>query len=475
MAKLKGPGPVFAFELLTTSRRWQVYAVRSVFVAGLLAGLGAVWWGNVAGRSLESIRQQVEVGRRFHQAIAATQLALALLGRAGGDGRGDLPGQDPGDAGALAGDRPEQCRDRPGQAGGAAGAGGRDGPLRRTVPVAGDAARRDRPGLGARAAPGHTRGGDPGVHPVADTVDLGDADDRGGADHLRRLVRRDPAPADLVRPPHGRSCPVAAARLAGGDQPCAAGLLAGARTARRRAWGSRRGILGLCLALSAALATLAAGRLRAAATREPARAGAGAGLLLFGKGLPGPSLDANPVLWREWHARRPTLWGVILWVLYAVLAVTCTATIASLTASSVSGRWVAAAFLNAMQVAAGMLLLSISAASALGEERVRGSLDVLLATPLSRRSIIWGKWWGTFRAVPVLAVPPGLATASVARHHGHWPGVVLVVGLVVAYGAALTSLGLCWPHGYRGWAARSAFAWRPTWGSRSAGSCSSRC
>jgi hypothetical protein len=38
--------------------------------------------------------------------------------------------------------------------------------------------------------------------------------------------------------------------------------------------------------------------------------------------------------------------------------------------------------------------------------------------------------------------PPGLATAAVAWHHGHWSGVGLVTGLVVAYGAALTSLGL---------------------------------
>src|SRR5262249_14598396 len=32
-----------------------------------------------AGRSLESIREQADVGRRFHQALAVTQLALALL------------------------------------------------------------------------------------------------------------------------------------------------------------------------------------------------------------------------------------------------------------------------------------------------------------------------------------------------------------------------------------------------------------
>jgi hypothetical protein len=44
--------------------------------------------------------------------------------------------------------------------------------------------------------------------------------------------------------------------------------------------------------------------------------------------------------------------------------------------------------------------------------------------------------------VPVLALPPGIATAVFAVYHGHGEAVGLVVGLVVAYGAALTSLGL---------------------------------
>jgi ABC-type Na+ efflux pump permease subunit len=206
-------------------------------------------------------------------------------------------------------------------------------------------------------------------------------------------------------------------------------------------WPAAR-LLGICLALSAVLAATAAVLLRPAAAREPDRARRWASFGRLGRVLPGPSLDGNPVLWREWQARRPTRWGVILWALYAVLAITCTVTIVSLTAASVRGGWGAAAFLNALQVAAGMLLLSIFAAASLAEERVAGSLDVLLATPLSTRAIVWGKWWGTFRAVPVLAVPPGVAAAAIAWHHGHWTGVVLVVGLVVAYGAALTSLGL---------------------------------
>jgi hypothetical protein len=36
-------GPVFAYEWLTASRRWQVYALRSLLVLFLVLGLSAVW------------------------------------------------------------------------------------------------------------------------------------------------------------------------------------------------------------------------------------------------------------------------------------------------------------------------------------------------------------------------------------------------------------------------------------------------
>ena len=35
-----------------------------------------------------------------------------------------------------------------------------------------------------------------------------------------------------------------------------------------------------------------------------------------------------------------------------------------------------------------------------------GSLDVLLSTPLSTKSIVAAKWWGMFRRVLVLAMVP---------------------------------------------------------------------
>ena len=97
--------------------------------------------------------------------------------------------------------------------------------------------------------------------------------------------------------------------------------------------------------------------------------------------------------------------------------------------------------INGLQVAAGLLLLSVSAATSLAEERQRGSLDVLMATPLSTRSIVWGKWWGAFRGVPPLLVLPVVLTAALSSHTGRFWGVALMAALILAYGAAITSLG----------------------------------
>jgi ABC-type Na+ efflux pump permease subunit len=93
-------------------------------------------------------------------------------------------------------------------------------------------------------------------------------------------------------------------------------------------------------------------------------------------------------------------------------------------------------------VASGLLMLSVSAATSLAEERQRGSLDVLMATPMPTRSIVWGKWWGTFRLVPRLLILPSLLTGAMSFYTGHFWGAALMAALVLAYGAAITSLGL---------------------------------
>ena len=66
------------------------------------------------------------------------------------------------------------------------------------------------------------------------------------------------------------------------------------------------------------------------------------------------------------------------------------------------------AAVSSVQVGIGLLLLSVSAATSLAEERARGSLDILLSTPLSTFSILVGKWWGAFRLAPHVIFWPAL-------------------------------------------------------------------
>ena len=65
-----------------------------------------------------------------------------------------------------------------------------------------------------------------------------------------------------------------------------------------------------------------------------------------------------------------------------------------------------------------------------------------MATPLPTRAIVWGKWWGAFRAVPALLILPVLVTTALSFHTGHYWAVALMAALILAYGAAITSLGL---------------------------------
>ena len=58
------------------------------------------------------------------------------------------------------------------------------------------------------------------------------------------------------------------------------------------------------------------------------------------------------------------------------------------------------------------------------------------------RAIVWGKWWGAFRAVPPLLVLPVAVATALSSHTGRFWGVALMAALILAYGAAITSLGL---------------------------------
>ena len=84
----------------------------------------------------------------------------------------------------------------------------------------------------------------------------------------------------------------------------------------------------------------------------------------------------------------------------------------------------------------------MSAATTLAEERDRGSLDVIMTTPLTTREIVWGKWWGTFAMVPRLAILPIWVACGAAMVSDGGVGLILMIGMILAYAAAITSAGL---------------------------------
>ena len=74
-----GPGPVFVSELVTSARRWQLYATRVLFVSGLLAAMVVIWYSQVENRMPTTARALAKVGEGYFYALVGTQLALVLL------------------------------------------------------------------------------------------------------------------------------------------------------------------------------------------------------------------------------------------------------------------------------------------------------------------------------------------------------------------------------------------------------------
>jgi ABC-type transport system involved in multi-copper enzyme maturation permease subunit len=448
MAKKFALGPVFVAEWLVVSRRWQWYVARSVLVAVLLGALTLVWLARAAGKPELSIRAQAQVGRLFTGAITATQLAIVLLAAPAAT------------AGAI-------CLDR--ARGTLAHMLVTD--LSSSEIVVGKLAARTLPVLCMLLcilpvpAMGALLGGiDLWTVLGAMLVTLGVAV-FGCATALALSTWGTKTHEVLLTTYAAGSLWVLALPMWWGFR-----LVTGWGTARP-SWLEKTNPLWLVIApyvfpgsvvpedqlsffvvsllASAVLTAIAVAQLRAVAAREgprprlrrllTRRVRISDRLLSL---LPGPSLDVNPVLWREWHRRRPSYWARAVWLLYAAMT---TGLSVVLIASTLGGGGIprpAASIGNGFQAGIGLLLLSVSAATAFAEERVRGSLDILLTTPLTTRSIVWGKWWGTFRTVPVLAIAPGAVSLALARESGRWEGVFMIVGLFIAYGAAVTSLGI---------------------------------
>jgi ABC-type transport system involved in multi-copper enzyme maturation permease subunit len=455
-----GPGPVFAYEWLMASRHWQGYALRSLLVLLLSLGLSAVWLGSHDKARELSVRQQADFGRGFY--TVTTLMLLGLVGLAAPAAA----------AGAI-------CLDK--ERGNLALQFATD--LTDAEIVLGKLAARLVPVLGliACAAPVlalATPFG--GVDPVLLTgailvcltcavfgctlaltlsvwgrkthevllatyafgilyllaapmwAGLVPMLPRWAGAWLPGYLALVPYnPVFLVLAPQGAPPGLGPVGLAEQARFCMLGLLASALLAATATWHLRRVVIRQA---GRGEATRRADR-PAVARRGP--------LARAARLLPSSSLDGNPVLWREWHRRRPSRWSVIVWGLFGVLSggFGLWAIVEELAGSRWGGRDTAAV-ISGVHVSAGLLLLSVSAVTSLAEERQRGSLDVLMSTPLSTRSIVLGKWWGAFRGVPPLTVLPVLIAAALATHTGFALGPVLIGGLVVAYGAAITSLGL---------------------------------
>src|SRR5262245_61261039 len=79
--RLPGPGPVFVYEWVAGSRRWQGYALRSLFVLALLTALVVIAWHYLSPRRFQvnTLRELAFLGEKFYLAAAGTQLTLVLL------------------------------------------------------------------------------------------------------------------------------------------------------------------------------------------------------------------------------------------------------------------------------------------------------------------------------------------------------------------------------------------------------------
>jgi ABC-2 family transporter protein len=231
---------------------------------------------------------------------------------------------------------------------------------------------------------------------------------------------------------------------------------------------------GVASVAAALLTIIAVWRTRPVACRGSVEKSRGPRVGLIGRltrWLPGPSLDCNPVLWREWHRSRPSLWiTVILTLLMGTTGTLCIAGAIAFWKNGVDFRlgsvWaIAGVFSYVLHVIFGLLMLSAIAPTSMAEERQRGSLDILAATTLSTRAIVIGKWLGTFRLVLLMVIGPGLVALAMATARvgparfarpfvthpdfgrvlslgGRFYCVFVVIATILAHGALITSIGL---------------------------------
>ena len=407
-----GLGPVFVCESMLAARRWQVYASRSFFVLVLLVGMACIWIGNTPGLfapaagATPSFKQMAAIGTGFFYALTGIQVSLILLAAPAAA------------AGSLGMDRARgtllqmMVTDLS------------DGEI-----VLGTLAARLAPVLGLIVC---------AVPVTALAALLGGVDYAalGGALVVSLMLAVLGCVLALtlsvwVTRTHEV---LMAVYMAEGFWLLAATIWDGMAGGGARAppawfWKANPYVLafapywqpgyagvadfaafaGGVLAFSTVLVVLAIARLRPVVL---AQSGQGANVRAERwRGIvkkvfpswPSPSLDGNPVLWREWHRNRPSrlarvLAALCLGVAWAFVAWGTFRAITDGVREGEGGLWGGLLF----SLVFGLPMVSATAPTTLAEERTRGSLDVLLATPLTTRQIVVAKWWGAYRSVLVM-------------------------------------------------------------------------
>ncbi|MHC5544046.1 ABC transporter permease, partial [Singulisphaera rosea] len=84
MAMRLGFGPVFVLESLINARRWQPYALRSLFALVMLIGMTIVWicmdsWSRSGVVVPTTFQQMARIGEWFFYALAGIQVTLVML------------------------------------------------------------------------------------------------------------------------------------------------------------------------------------------------------------------------------------------------------------------------------------------------------------------------------------------------------------------------------------------------------------
>ncbi len=441
MAKRWGPGPVFVYESLVAARRWQIYASRAGFVLVLLAGIVTVWASQTATSTMSRSNQLAKLGEGFFYALTGLQLSLILLAAPAAA------------AGSVCVDRERgtllhmMVTDLT------------DGEIvlgklgSRLAPVFGLVAC----GLPVAALAGLLGGVDFGALAGSFAVTLALAV-LGCSLALTLSVR--------VRKMHEVLMAVYAAegiwllalpiwQVTARNNTNIIGppdwfahlnpiVLAFAPYVwpQTTGWDTVAIFVVASLAASALLLVASIFSLRREAIEGPARPEKGRRRLRLEIHFPsmgGPSLDGNPVLWREWHRNRPSklarrLWGGILLVTWGLVFWGVWWAITEGAATQGSPM----AFGMVLQVLFGLLLVAATAPTALAEERMRGSLDILLSTPMTTRSIVLAKWWGAYRKVLVLALLPLFAGAFLAAT---MPSLPLYAGSMTRFATPAIPLG----------------------------------